>query len=87
MNVQKPDKAIPEIGQIKNKINIMNKNVVFTVIGSCKPNHNKVLYYKQFEVLSNACKHINELESRGTNKNIMYRVRLDLEDNVQLNLF
>ena len=81
------DNAIPKKGQMKNKINIMNKNVVFTVIGSCKPNHNKILYYKRFEVLSNACKHINELENRGNNKNILYRVRLDLEDNIQLNLF
>ena len=87
MNVLKKDKAIPEIGQMKNKIDIMNKNVVFTVVGSCRPNHNKIIYYKRFEVLSNACKHINELENRDKNKNILYRVRLDLEDNVQLNLF
>ena len=87
MDVLKKDKAIPEKGQMKNKINIINKNVVFTVIGTCKPNHNKIVYYKQFEVLSNACNHINELENRDKNKYILYRVRLDLEDNVQLNLF
>lgn len=87
MNVRKEDKAIPEIGQMKNKINIMNKNVVFTVIGSVRPNHNKIIYYKQFNVLSDACTHINMLEKIDKNKNILYRVRLDLEDNVQLNLF
>lgn len=42
----------------------MEKKVVFTVIGSIKPNHNKIIYYKQFEVLSNACKHINEIEKK-----------------------
>ena len=87
MDVLKKDKAIPEKGQMKNKINIMSKNVVFTVVGSCSPNHNKIVYYKRFEVLSNACNHINELENRDKNKYILYRVRLDLEDNVQLNLF
>lgn len=65
----------------------MEKNVVFTVIGSRKPDHNKIIYYKQFEVLSNACKHINEIEKKEKNKNILYRVRLDIENNVQLNIF
>lgn len=65
----------------------MEKKVVFTVIGSIKPNHNKIIYYKQFEVLSDACKHINEIEKKEKNKIILYRVRLDIENNVQLNIF
>ena len=65
----------------------MDKNVIFTVIGSIRPNHNKIIYYKQFYVLSDACKHINVLEKIDKNKNILYRVRLDIENNVQLDLF
>ena len=63
----------------------MKKNVIFTVIGTIRPNHDKIIYYKQFEILSNACKHINEIEKK--NKNVLYRVRLDIENNVQLNIF
>ena len=65
----------------------MNKNVIFTVIGSARPNHNKIIYYKQFYVLSDACTHINMLEKIDKNKNILYRVRLDIDNNVQLSIF
>lgn len=63
------------------------QNVTFTVIGTIKPKHDKIIYYKEYEILSNALKHINDLEKKNTDKNILYRVRLDIKNNIQLDIF